>query len=59
MSKAQTPSPQHFGNCPTCKKVAVQLYRPFCSARCQQVDLGHWLTETYVIQTDDAQEDQL
>lgn len=22
---------------------------PFCSARCQQVDLGRWLAEDYVI----------
>lgn len=23
--------------------------RPFCSARCQQIDLGKWLTGEYVI----------
>ena len=24
-------------------------YRPFCSARCQRVDLGNWLGECYTI----------
>ena len=24
-------------------------YRPFCSARCQHVDLGRWLSEEYRI----------
>ncbi len=24
-------------------------YRPFCSQRCQQIDLGRWLNEEYRI----------
>ncbi|HTJ93380.1 MAG TPA: DNA gyrase inhibitor YacG [Pararobbsia sp.] len=43
-----------FVNCPTCsKKVewSVQSkYRPFCSERCRQIDLGAWATEKYTIQ---------
>jgi endogenous inhibitor of DNA gyrase (YacG/DUF329 family) len=41
--------------CPICgKKVTVARqeeapYRPFCSERCKQVDLGRWLSEGYVI----------
>ena len=41
--------------CPICgNKVTVASkeeapYRPFCSARCKQVDLGRWLSEAYVI----------
>jgi len=23
--------------------------RPFCSTRCQQIDLGRWLNEEYVV----------
>ena len=33
--------------CPICGTVSVAQYRPFCSARCKQVDLGRWFGETY------------
>jgi endogenous inhibitor of DNA gyrase (YacG/DUF329 family) len=35
--------------CPNCKMAAVAAYRPFCSARCAEVDLGRWLTGRYRI----------
>ncbi|MFN3994211.1 MAG: DNA gyrase inhibitor YacG [Tabrizicola flagellatus] len=35
--------------CPICGKPAVPSYRPFCSRRCADVDLGRWLTEGYRI----------
>jgi endogenous inhibitor of DNA gyrase (YacG/DUF329 family) len=35
--------------CPICRKPAVQAYRPFCSRRCADVDLGRWLTGSYAI----------
>ncbi len=40
--------------CPICKKPASHQYRPFCSRRCADVDLGRWLTEGYAIPADDA-----
>jgi endogenous inhibitor of DNA gyrase (YacG/DUF329 family) len=40
-------------SCPTCgKKVEwsdTSHYRPFCSTRCKQIDLGAWAEEKYVI----------
>ncbi len=40
-------------NCPTCSaKVEWKeenQYRPFCSLRCKQIDLGAWAEEKYVI----------
>ena len=40
-------------NCPTCKKVIYWTeafpYRPFCSHRCQLIDLGEWASEGYAI----------
>jgi hypothetical protein len=27
----------------------VHRYRPFCSARCRDVDLGHWFQESYTV----------
>jgi endogenous inhibitor of DNA gyrase (YacG/DUF329 family) len=33
--------------CPICKKPTDPAYRPFCSRRCADIDLGKWLTESY------------
>ena len=35
--------------CPICTKNSVPAYRPFCSKRCADVDLGRWLRGAYVI----------
>lgn len=40
-------------NCPTCQKEVTwhdkEKFRPFCSERCQQIDLGAWANEEYTI----------
>ena len=36
--------------CPICKKTVeweANAYRPFCSERCQLIDLGNWASEKY------------
>ncbi len=35
--------------CPICGKPRAQAFRPFCSRRCADVDLGRWLKEGYAI----------
>ncbi len=39
--------------CPTCAKkvewTEKNTYRPFCSERCKQIDLGAWAEEKYAI----------
>lgn len=40
--------------CPNCGKPTVARYRPFCSKRCADVDLGRWLTEAYRVPTDEV-----
>lgn len=35
--------------CPICRKPTRFTFRPFCSARCADVDLGRWFTESYRI----------
>lgn len=35
--------------CPICAKPAAERYRPFCSRRCADVDLAHWLRGDYRI----------
>jgi uncharacterized protein len=48
-------------DCPTCgKKVEwteQNKFRPFCSERCKQIDLGAWAEEKYVIPAADPQND--
>jgi len=44
-------------SCPICGKPAVPQHRPFCSARCAQIDLGRWLKGTYRIPTAEAPEE--
>ncbi|PWE32175.1 DNA gyrase inhibitor YacG [Maritimibacter sp. 55A14] len=35
--------------CPICAKQTDPKYRPFCSRRCADVDLGRWLTGGYAV----------
>ena len=35
--------------CPICHKDSAPRYRPFCSKRCADVDLGKWLTGSYAV----------
>jgi endogenous inhibitor of DNA gyrase (YacG/DUF329 family) len=36
--------------CAVCaKRPSVPEYRPFCSKRCADVDLGRWLSDRYAI----------
>lgn len=43
--------------CPICRKPALAPYRPFCSRRCADIDLGQWLTGGYSIPADAALDD--
>ncbi|MGR3617684.1 MAG: DNA gyrase inhibitor YacG [Paracoccaceae bacterium] len=36
-------------SCPVCAEDTDQKYRPFCSRRCADIDLGKWLNEGYSI----------
>ena len=36
-------------SCPICARPTDPDYRPFCSRRCADVDLGKWLTGSYAI----------
>lgn len=50
----RTPTPPSAGRivaCPSCKGDSVYAagnpYRPFCSARCKNLDFGAWASESY------------
>ena len=44
-------------SCPICRKPPDPNYRPFCSRRCADVDLGRWLTGGYAIPAQDDDPD--
>ena len=43
--------------CPICKAEAVKPHSPFCSRRCAQADLGHWLMGDYAIPAHEGADD--
>jgi endogenous inhibitor of DNA gyrase (YacG/DUF329 family) len=49
---------QNMPSCPICERPSPPREHnaafPFCTARCKQVDLGHWLDERYRVPTSDA-----
>ncbi|MEM9443460.1 MAG: DNA gyrase inhibitor YacG [Pseudomonadota bacterium] len=49
MSKTEDKTPKKTPRCPQCGKPRVQAYRPFCTARCRDLDLGKWLDGSYTI----------
>ena len=46
--------PRRGGRCPTCEAPTQHRFRPFCSRRCQDVDLGGWLRGSYRVPTDEG-----
>ena len=44
--------------CPICGSPAHERYRPFCSKRCADIDLGKWFTGAYAISSRSADEDE-
>lgn len=42
-----------MSKCPVCSKGVAEKYRPFCSKRCADVDLGRWFTESYVVESEE------
>ncbi len=42
--------------CPICGRAAAEATRPFCSARCAEIDLGRWFGETYRLPAEPAPE---
>lgn len=43
-------------SCPICGKETVRAYRPFCSRRCGDVDLGKWISGDYAVPSRDPED---
>jgi endogenous inhibitor of DNA gyrase (YacG/DUF329 family) len=57
-----TDLPVRTVTCPTCggdsRYAADNPFRPFCSNRCKQIDLGAWDSEDFRVPTDNPPEDE-
>jgi hypothetical protein len=51
-----TVEPLRRRRCIHCGKPVVARWRPFCSKRCADLDLGRWLSGTYRIPTNEEPE---
>ena len=45
-------------SCPICDQKSDPRYRPFCSRRCADLDLGNWLTGRYSLPSDELEDTQ-
>jgi endogenous inhibitor of DNA gyrase (YacG/DUF329 family) len=54
----KTPSNAGYDRCPICGDKTETAYRPFCSARCRDVDLARWLGGGYAIPGGRAEADE-
>ena len=42
--------------CPICRRETEPKYRPFCSRRCADADLGRWMTGAYAVPSTDPED---
>ncbi|KRS15587.1 DNA gyrase inhibitor YacG [Roseovarius indicus] len=42
--------------CPICANPTDKRYRPFCSKRCADIDLGKWISGDYAVPSDDPED---
>ncbi len=56
--KGKKESKKLQSKCPICKKTSVFDCRPFCSKRCADIDLGHWLKGDYRIPGEEEKPDE-
>ncbi|MGD1925663.1 MAG: DNA gyrase inhibitor YacG [Paracoccaceae bacterium] len=47
-------TPALSATCPICTAETAARYRPFCSKRCADVDLGRWINGSYSVPTDEG-----
>lgn len=44
-----TKTDQALPPCPICRRPGVRAFRPFCSKRCADADLGNWFSGAYAV----------
>lgn len=56
MTQPKGKRPRKLPGCPICGRPRDAKYRPFCSARCRDVDLGRWFKQVYSIPAEELDE---
>ncbi|MFM9889504.1 MAG: DNA gyrase inhibitor YacG [Rickettsiales bacterium] len=46
-------------HCPICSKPTLETHKPFCSARCQQVDMHRWFSGSYAVPAVELDEEDI
>ncbi len=47
-----------MAQCPVCKKKTKTDWRPFCSKRCADIDLGRWMTGAYAVAAEETGDEE-
>ena len=51
---------QKIYTCPICKKTFTDTkYRPFCSKRCADIDLGNWFSGKYRFEAEEIDDEDV
>ena len=62
MEDAASKPSARWVTCPTCKGESLyspaNRYRPFCSERCKNIDLGAWANEEFRVPDESPPDDQ-
>lgn len=48
-----------MSRCPVCKQNTASDWRPFCSKRCADIDLGRWMTGAYSVPAEPADDEEI
>ena len=60
-TRSERPAKRTIVRCPQCGGVSVYApqnpYRPFCSERCKNIDLGAWASESFRVPDDTPPDD--
>jgi endogenous inhibitor of DNA gyrase (YacG/DUF329 family) len=57
VSSKQSGATRTIPRCPVCGRPREERFRPFCSARCRDVDLARWLDGRYAIPVVESEPD--
>ncbi len=50
---------KHRPPCPICKTPNTVEFRPFCSKRCADIDLGKWFSGAYAVPGEPVSSDEI
>ncbi|HEY2444769.1 MAG TPA: DNA gyrase inhibitor YacG [Rhizomicrobium sp.] len=49
-----SPHKSEVRRCPICGRPRIETFKPFCSKKCADIDLGRWLEGRYAIPAEEA-----